>query len=38
MRVAGLNFPLTIWTVQRDPAMELDPVIAALSGELMERL
>jgi DNA-binding transcriptional LysR family regulator len=38
LRVAGLSFPLTIWTVQREPSMELDPVISTLSGELMERL
>jgi DNA-binding transcriptional LysR family regulator len=38
LRVAGLSFPLTIWTVQREPSMELDPVISSLSRELRECL
>jgi len=34
----GLNFPLTIWAVQRQPCTGLNTVIAELSRVLMERL
>ena len=34
----GLNFPLTIWTVQRQPCTGLNTVIRELSRVLMERL
>jgi len=33
----GLNFPLTIWAVQRQPCTGLNTVIAELSRVLMER-
>jgi len=38
VRVPGLNFPLTIWAVQRQPCTGLDSVIATLSQVLMEQL
>ncbi len=38
LRIPGLNFPLTIWTVHRQPFLGLDPVIAELSRVLIERL
>jgi DNA-binding transcriptional LysR family regulator len=38
LRVPGLNFPLTIWTVRREPLTGLEPVIAELSRILIERL
>lgn len=38
LRVPGLDFPLTIWTVHREPCLGLDPVIAELSRVLIARL
>jgi DNA-binding transcriptional LysR family regulator len=38
LRVPGLNFPLTIWTVHRQPLRGLDSVIVELSRELIEKL
>jgi DNA-binding transcriptional LysR family regulator len=38
LRVPGLNFPLTIWTVHREPFIGLEPVIAELNRVLIERL
>jgi DNA-binding transcriptional LysR family regulator len=36
--VPGLNFPLTIWTVQRQACMGLDAVLTELNQVLMKRL
>jgi DNA-binding transcriptional LysR family regulator len=38
LRVPDLNFPLTIWTVHRQPFLGLDPVVAELNRVLIERL
>jgi DNA-binding transcriptional LysR family regulator len=38
LRVPSLDFPLTIWTVHREPCLGLDPVIAELSRVLIARL
>ena len=38
LRLPGLDFPLTIWTVQRDPCTGLDAVITELNQGLMKRL
>lgn len=38
VRLPGLNFPLTIWAVQRDPCTGLDEVVKELSQRLTERL
>lgn len=38
LRVPGLEFPLTIWTVHRQPFTGLDAVIAELSKVLGEKL
>jgi DNA-binding transcriptional LysR family regulator len=38
MRVAGLEFPLTVWTVRREPLAGLEGVISELSRVLAERL
>jgi DNA-binding transcriptional LysR family regulator len=38
LRVSGLDFPLTIWTVFREPFTGFEPVIAELSRVLAERL
>lgn len=38
LRVPGLNFPLTIWTIHRQPFLGLDPVVAELNRVLIERL
>jgi len=38
LQLPGLNFPLIIWAVQRQPCTGLDAVIAELSRVLMERL
>jgi DNA-binding transcriptional LysR family regulator len=36
--VPGLNFPLTIWTVQRQACIGLDAVLTEMSQVLMKRL
>lgn len=38
VRLPGLNFPLTIWAVERQPCAGLDAVITELSRALMEKL
>ena len=38
LRVSGLEFPMTIWTVHREPLAGLDGVIAELSRVLVEKL
>jgi DNA-binding transcriptional LysR family regulator len=38
VRLPGLNFPLTIWAVERQPCAGLDAVITELSRVLMEKL
>jgi DNA-binding transcriptional LysR family regulator len=38
LRVPGLDFPMTIWTVHGEPNTGFDVVIAALSRVLIERL
>jgi DNA-binding transcriptional LysR family regulator len=38
IRLPGLNFPLTIWAVERQPCAGLDAVITELSRALMEKL
>ena len=38
LRIAGLDFPLTIWMVHRHPFTAFDPVIQELSRVLIERL
>jgi len=38
LRVDGLEFPLTIWTVHRQPLLGFDGVVAELSRVLIERL
>jgi DNA-binding transcriptional LysR family regulator len=38
LHVPGLNFPLTIWTVHRQPFLGLDPVVTELNRVLIERL
>jgi DNA-binding transcriptional LysR family regulator len=38
MRVAGLEFPLIVWTVRREPLAGLESVISELSRVLAERL
>jgi DNA-binding transcriptional LysR family regulator len=38
VRLPGLNFPLTIWAVERQPCAGLDDVITELSRALMEKL
>ena len=37
-RVRGLDFPLTVWAVRRDPAPDLVPVFRALDLALIDRL
>jgi DNA-binding transcriptional LysR family regulator len=37
-RVRGLDFPLTIWAVRRNPAPDLAPVLRALDQAMIERL
>jgi hypothetical protein len=38
LRVAGLEFPLIVWTVRREPLGGLESVISELSRVLAERL
>ncbi|HEY6329214.1 MAG TPA: LysR family transcriptional regulator substrate-binding protein, partial [Blastocatellia bacterium] len=38
LRVAGLEFPLTIWTAQRQPVTGFQPVVAELNSMLSQRL
>ena len=38
LRVAGLEFPLTVWTVLREPFAGFEPVIAELCRVLAEQL
>ena len=38
VRLPGLNFPLTIWAIERQPCAGLDAVITELSRALMEKL
>jgi DNA-binding transcriptional LysR family regulator len=38
LRISGLKFPMTIWTVHREPLVGLESVIAELSRVLTERL
>jgi len=38
VHIPGLNFPLTIWAVERQPCTGLDVVVTELSQALMERL
>ena len=38
VRLPGLNFPFTIWAVERQPCAGLDAVITELSRALMEKL
>jgi DNA-binding transcriptional LysR family regulator len=38
VRLPGLNFPLSIWAVERQPCSGLDSVITELSRALMEKL
>jgi hypothetical protein len=38
LRISGLDFPLTIWMVDRQPFVGLDRVIAELGRVLSERL
>jgi DNA-binding transcriptional LysR family regulator len=38
LRVPGLDFPLTIWLLHRQPFSGLDPIVAELSRVLREKL
>jgi hypothetical protein len=38
LRISGLDFPLTIWMVDRQPFVGLDRVIAELGRVLADRL
>lgn len=38
LRISGLNFPMTVWSVQGPPSGSLEPIVAALTRELKEEL
>jgi DNA-binding transcriptional LysR family regulator len=38
LRVAGIDFPLTVWMVQRPGLTGFDPIISELTGALTEKL